>query len=204
VLDELLAQPGVVEDLRLGSTFGIMAFHGGSLEKMTDVIAREVADRSGASLYALRQPHHLRWHVPSRLVDPAHSEALAAFLDHVDVAIAVHGYGRPGRHRTILMGGSNRTLARRLAAATRQRIDHYEVVDDLVAIPAELRGLHPDNPVNRARRGGVQVELPPRARGLGPFWNGPGDAGDRVALSPHTTSIIEAWTDVATQWTPGL
>jgi phage replication-related protein YjqB (UPF0714/DUF867 family) len=31
-----------------------------------------------------------------------------------------------------------------------------------------LRGLHPENPVNRARAGGVQLELPPRVRNLGP------------------------------------
>ena len=27
-----------------------------------------------------------------------------------------------------------------------------------------LRGVHPDNPVNRVRDGGVQIELPPRVR----------------------------------------
>ena len=27
-----------------------------------------------------------------------------------------------------------------------------------------MRGIHPDNPVNRAREGGVQIELPPRVR----------------------------------------
>ena len=41
---------------------------------------------------------------------------------------------------------------------------------ELDDIPRELRGLHPDNPVNVPRRGGVQLELPPRVRGLGPRW----------------------------------
>ena len=31
-------------------------------------------------------------------------------------------------------------------------------------MPPELRGVHPANPVNRPRLGGVQIELPPRIR----------------------------------------
>jgi phage replication-related protein YjqB (UPF0714/DUF867 family) len=31
-------------------------------------------------------------------------------------------------------------------------------------MPSTLRGVHPDNPVNRPRAGGVQLELPPRIR----------------------------------------
>ena len=41
---------------------------------------------------------------------------------------------------------------------------------ELDDIPRELRGLHPANPVNLPRHGGVQLELPPRVRGLGPKW----------------------------------
>ena len=48
---ELLAQPGVEEVCELRSQFGFMAFHGGALEAMTDVIARAAADASGASYY---------------------------------------------------------------------------------------------------------------------------------------------------------
>ena len=50
----------------------------------------------------------------------------------------------------------------------RPALPDYDVVLDLEAIPRELRGLHPDNPVNIPRLGGVQLELPPRVRGLGP------------------------------------
>jgi phage replication-related protein YjqB (UPF0714/DUF867 family) len=38
------------------------------------------------------------------------------------------------------------------------------VVDDLAAIPKSMRGIDPRNPVNRSRGGGVQLELPHRAR----------------------------------------
>lgn len=159
---ELLGHPEVSEVAVARSRVGFMAFHGG-LEAGTAEIAEVAAGRSGASLYVVRQPAALRWHVPSHQVDPAGSGALAGWLDHVDLAVALHGYGRVGRPRRILVGGSNRVfagfLARHLAP-----VAGFEVVDDLGDVPPELRGLHPDNPVNRPRLGGVQVELPPSAR----------------------------------------
>ena len=88
VFADLLAQPGVTEELTIGSRVGFLAFHGGSLERMTDVIAREAAARSGASYYGVLLPEGLHWHIPSKLVDPAASPRLAGFLDHVDVARA--------------------------------------------------------------------------------------------------------------------
>jgi phage replication-related protein YjqB (UPF0714/DUF867 family) len=185
---ELLAQPGVVETLELRSRFGFLAFHGGSLEQVTDLIATEAAERCGASLYAVAQPPELRWHIPSRLITADASPKLAAFLDHVDTAVAVHGYGREGRWTDILVGGGNRDLATKVGQAISAALPDYTVVDDMHRVPAELRGLHPDNPVNRVRGGGVQLELPPRARGLGPVWadwDGPGPA-------PPVQALIEA------------
>jgi phage replication-related protein YjqB (UPF0714/DUF867 family) len=185
---ELLAQPGVAEVLELRSDVGFLAFHGGSLEQRTDTIATEAARRGGASLYAVVQPPDLHWHIPSRLVMPEASPSLAAFLDHVHHAVAIHGYGREGRWTDVLLGGSDRDLAERLAPVLRDALPDYRVISDLNEIPTELRGLHPDNPVNRVRGGGVQVELPPRVRGLGPVWAdwaGPGPP-------PPTTALIEA------------
>jgi phage replication-related protein YjqB (UPF0714/DUF867 family) len=165
VLAELLAHPGVEEECTLRSAFGLMAFHGGNLEPGTDAIAASAAERAGASLYAVRQPDDLYWHVPSVAFDPQVSPALAAFVAHVDVAVAVHGYGRDGMWTTLLAGGTNRALAGRLAGALRGALgDGFAVVDDIAAIPRELRGLHRRNPVNLPRRGGVQLELPPRVR----------------------------------------
>ncbi len=164
----------------------MMAFHGGSLEQATDVIARLVADSTGASLYAVVQPPDLRWHIPSMLIDPAASPALASFIGHVDAAIALHGFGRQAMFTTVLVGGRNRELAAHVRSALTDHLDGYTVVDDLDAIPVELRGLHPDNPVNRPRHAGVQIELPPRVRGLGPFWADRTEPG----LAPHTMALI--------------
>jgi phage replication-related protein YjqB (UPF0714/DUF867 family) len=160
----LLDHPEVEEQSVLRSTFGFMAFHAG-LEGGTWEIATRASSAAEASLYAVTQPTDLRWHVPSALVDPASSDVLASYLSHVEVAVAVHGYGRLARPRDLLVGGSNRPLASHIAAALRSHLPEYTVIDDLDAIPVELRGLHPSNPVNRPAGGGVQLELPPAARG---------------------------------------
>ena len=167
MLRKLLERPEVTEICELRGTFGIMAIHGGNLERTTDVIAREVAERTGSSLYAVIQAPPLREHVPSTAFDPNHSPALKNFVDHVDTVVAVHGYGREDRFWDLLLGGRNRALACHIGAHLRAGLpDQFGVIDELDDIPEGLRGQHPDNPVNVPRHGGVQLELPPTSR-----WN---------------------------------
>ena len=71
------------------------------------------------------------------------------------------------------------------------------MVDNLKKIPVELQGLHERNPVNVPRFAGVQIELPPRARGVGPFWAD--HQGD--ALVPHTRSLIDGLVAAVGDWT---
>ncbi|MGZ8752686.1 MAG: poly-gamma-glutamate hydrolase family protein [Acidimicrobiia bacterium] len=165
---ELLDRAGVREATVLRSTVGFMAIHGGSLERGTAEIATAAAEAGGASLYTVEQPPDLRWHLPSHLIGGESSPVLAAFLEHVDVVVSIHGYGREGSWTRILAGGADRGFATRVAVHLRASVPGFEVVDDIECIPRELRGLHPANPVNLARGGGVQLELPPRIRGIGP------------------------------------
>src|SRR5262249_53263891 len=99
---ELLSEPGMVEVSRLRSRFGFLAIHGGGLEKMPDLIAEPAADAADASVYLLRHPDRYPHHLPSALFDPRESPRLAEFLDHVDVAVSLHGYGRIGRSTQLL------------------------------------------------------------------------------------------------------
>jgi phage replication-related protein YjqB (UPF0714/DUF867 family) len=189
---ELLGHAGVEEHCELRGRFGLMAFHGGNLERGTDGIATEAADRAGASLYVVRQPPDLRWHVPSIEVDPAESERLAAFIDHVEVAVAVHGYGRTDMWTTLLLGGRNRELAGRLGIALRAHLgDGFRVLDELDEIPRELRGIHHRNPVNLVAGQGVQLELPPRVR-----------SGNGVPTydPAYEAAVVGALAEVATSW----
>ena len=162
MLADLIATPGVQEELTLRGRAGVMALHGG-LEAGTAPAARRCADISGASFYAVVQPPGFRWHVPSTSFDPEQSDRLARFLEHVLVAVSFHGFGRRGLERTVLIGGSNERLRREIAAAVAGRTD-LEPVSDTARIPAGLRGRYPRNPVNLPPLGGVQIELSPQAR----------------------------------------
>lgn len=89
------------------------------------------------------------------------------------------------------------TRSRTSTPGTRHlEISGYHVVTDLAAIPRELRGLHPDNPVNRVA--GVQLEPPTRVRGLSPRspLPGPGPHG----LSPVTSALVDGLTAAARNW----
>jgi phage replication-related protein YjqB (UPF0714/DUF867 family) len=160
---ESLARDGVSEVLDLRGHIGIMAFHGGALERVTDVIAAETARATRSSFYAVLHPDDAP-HVPSKLVDPAHSAKLSAFVEHVDVAVAIHGYGRHDAMFRVLLGGANRAFAAHIGAHLEPALPKYEIVTELAAIPRELAGQHPDNPVNRVRSRGVQIEVPAALR----------------------------------------
>jgi phage replication-related protein YjqB (UPF0714/DUF867 family) len=175
VLGELLQEPGVVEDLDLGSRVGFLAIHGG-LEPGTAEVAQAAARGAGASYYTVQQPDDLKWHIPTHTIDPGEAPRLAAFLDHVDVVVSVHGYWRADLRMAVLVGGANRELAAELGPLLRDALPEYEIVDDLDAIPVDLRGVHPANLVNLPRGGGVQLELPHPVRAVGPYGIGDGAA----------------------------
>jgi phage replication-related protein YjqB (UPF0714/DUF867 family) len=191
----LLANDLVTEELHLASRVGIMAFHGG-VEQRTERIARNAAELAAASLYVVDQPEDLGVHVPSHRISPDESPSLRQFIDHVDVALAVHGYGRPHMFRVILIGGSNDELREICAAALMRELPHYEIRHKLAEIPRELRGQHPLNPVNLPRLGGVQIELPPRVRGLSPLWQ----PQDEAVPVPHEVALTRALAEAVAQY----
>lgn len=193
-LSELLARSDVIEHSTIRSTFGFLAIHGGGLERMTDVIAERAADEAGASVYVVKHPPNYPNHLSSSAFRAEESPRLKKFLDHVDVVISLHGYGRMDRSTQLLAGGRNRTLAEHLARHV--VIPGYRLVTDLDDIPRELRGLHPDNPVNVPRHGGTQLELSPRVRGLSPRSGMVGDDG----LTPATAALIRGLVRTAQSW----
>jgi phage replication-related protein YjqB (UPF0714/DUF867 family) len=189
-LAELLTLPGVREECVLRSAVGFMALHGGSQDRGTHEIASRAAEVSGASYYAIVQPSGVRVHLTSRLHDPDHSECLRTFLQHVEIAISVHGFGRDafdlridperglvlepygpalrgrqtGPLRGIILGGRNAELLNVARRLLQDRFSGYHVADERVRL-----GFDPNNPVNLPRSHGVQIELPPGLRGIGDF-----------------------------------
>jgi len=199
VLRSFLARPEITEVCELRGSFGLMAFHGGNLERTTDVIAAEVAERTGSSFYGVIQAAPFRQHIPSTRFDPRHSEALNAFINTVDTVIAVHGYGRDDRFWDILLGGRNRELAHHVSHHLRIGLDErYGVIAELDQIPDGLRGQHARNPVNLPVNHGVQIELPPPTR-----WNrdaanwsdhlGTPRAPDVTMLIDSLSAAVESW-----------
>lgn len=154
---EFLATDGVSEESRLASRIGVMALHGG-LEFGTSRLARQVAEHTNSSLYAVVQPTNLLWHVPSIRYDRASSGTLSDFLEHVDTIFSFHGYHRPQEPDVILLGGRNRRVAIQLAEALHDEGVPAEA--DMDRIPAALAGQHSANPVNGSSSHGVQLELP--------------------------------------------
>jgi phage replication-related protein YjqB (UPF0714/DUF867 family) len=199
---ELLALPGVEEECVLRSRVGFLALHGGSQDRGTDQIARRAAEQIDASFYSVYHPPGLRVHLTSRLYDPDQSVSLRAFLEHVDVAISVHGFGRDGFAlwvdpdrglvievygpalrgrqtgplRGIIVGGLNAELLEVARRLLKDRFAGYHVADERVRL-----GFHPKNPVNLPWAHGVQVELPPGLRGIG-------DLGD--CLAPNDQGVV--------------
>lgn len=197
---DLLERQDVAEHCVIRSTrVGFMAYHGGELEKVTDVIAAAAAAQGGASYYGVTQADETDVvHVPSTSVDPAVSATLAGFVERVDAVITIHGFGRKRLWHSLLLGGRNRALAAHTATHLRSRLPDYDIVDDLGAVPAKLAGQHPKNPVNLPRHDGVQIELPPTVRWnrAGRHWSDDGPHG----RAPQTQALIEALAVAAASW----
>lgn len=196
---DLLAQPGVEEQVELRGSFGFLAFHGGPVERVTSLIARLAAEASGATYYSIDQPAARPLHIPSTRFRPEESAAFAAVLEHVDVVCTVHGYGREMDKQHLLLGGQNRELATSLGKQLSSRLpERFRVVTNLEEIPKELRGVHSKNPVNVPRQQGVQLELPPGVR-----WNWDARSwADAEGLEPTETvmQVVDALAATAKAW----
>ena len=192
----LLETSDAYEELEIRSKVGLMAYHGGTLEKATDAIARETAELCGASYYGLIQTNDDPLHFPSTKLFDYGSENLNVFFQHVRVVITIHGYGREHLFHSVLLGGRNRALASHLASFLKMALPDYSFENDLEQIPKELRGLHPKNPVNIPALTGVQVELPPTLRWNREEWGWSDNGG--IGRAKHVDDIIVALSNAIT------
>lgn len=198
MIPELLKREDVSEELELRSSFGFMAYHGGSLEKATDVIAREAAERANASYYGLIQTEEDPIHFASTQLLEEKSESLEVFLNHVSIVITIHGYGREHLFYSVLLGGRNRLLADHLAPILQSALPEYEFETSLERIPKELRGQHHQNPVNYPPQTGVQLELPPTLRWNREEWGWSDNGG--IGRAKQVDQLIEALVIGVAKW----
>jgi phage replication-related protein YjqB (UPF0714/DUF867 family) len=136
---------------RDGSTFAILAPHGGGLENHTDTIAESIAG-TDFSLYCFRSKlgrDGANLHITSHnFDDPDCIELVGRHRS----AIAVHGCAQPGE--LVFLGGRDQALVDTLAVSLQR--DGIRVQRSGHKYP----GLHPANICNRTASGaGVQLEL---------------------------------------------
>ncbi|MFG2358889.1 poly-gamma-glutamate hydrolase family protein [Streptomyces sp. NPDC048521] len=181
----------LVATLLPGSGIGLLSLHG-SNEGGTAELAELVARRCGATSLVFTQPGVRRpVHIPSPRMAADHCALLRAFLDRVCLTVSLHGHMRPWATHTLFLGGGNREAALVLAEELRALTPRFRTVTDLTAIPPALRGLHPRNPVNLTRLGGVQVELPLLARTTGAADTPPRPVAD--ALAAGVARLAQRW-----------
>ena len=187
-------EPGVIEVSRLRSRFGFFAIHGGGLEEMTDVIAERAAEAAGASVYVLRHPDRYPHHLPSAHFVAAESARLAEFLDHVDVTVSLHGYGRDRpRHPTAgrrpqPRAGRPRGRTSRVARLSRHHRPRRHSAGASWAAPTEPG--EPD-PLRRNTTG-----TPDSGQGDQPAQPAAGADG----LSPVTAALVQGLAAAARAW----
>ncbi|MEU9479901.1 poly-gamma-glutamate hydrolase family protein [Streptomyces sp. NPDC048191] len=171
----------MVATLVPGDGVGLLALHG-SNEGGTARLAETVARRCGATSLVFTQPGTRRpVHIPSPRMAADHCVLLREFLSHVALTVSLHGHMRPETPHSVFLGGRNRDAAQVLAEAFAAGAPRFPAVVDLAAIPSGLRGVHPRNPVNLTRLGGVQVELPLLARTSGGTDRPPAQVVDALA-----------------------
>ncbi|MGW2209606.1 poly-gamma-glutamate hydrolase family protein [Streptomyces sp. NPDC001781] len=180
--------------LHLAGPVGLLALHG-AVEGGTAELAREVAARTGATLLTFTQPEGPPTHIPSTRMSPC--TPLTTFLTHATLTVSLHGHNRRSAPRTVYVGGSNRPAARVLASALTD--SPFTPVTILSGIPHPLRGLHPDNPVNRTRDGGVQLELPVLARTTHPVPTDP-EIPPREVVDGIVTGVRRSLERAGTRW----
>jgi phage replication-related protein YjqB (UPF0714/DUF867 family) len=159
-LAQLLLVPDIHEYSILQGPIGVMAIHGGNIERGTEQLANYIARNSHASLYVISprtQKRDWKYHISSNKINPQESKLLTEFLAHVRTAISIHGHVI--KKTVLCIGGLNHTLRKTIIHSLK---DSFEVVDALEegGICKNLAGRNERNVVNLPPEKGVQIEIP--------------------------------------------
>jgi phage replication-related protein YjqB (UPF0714/DUF867 family) len=117
------------------------------------------------------------------------------FLNHVNMAISIHGHGR--NERCAYVGGLHQAMVHQFVVVALAALSHYEWIFDPESIPLEMRGRNPNNIVNLPPAQGMQLELPRDLRRTKPAADGRKlePAGDALVLSRLLVSYVSMLMD---------
>jgi phage replication-related protein YjqB (UPF0714/DUF867 family) len=159
-LAELLQEEDILEYHALQGPVGVMAIHGGNIERGTEQLANYIARHSHASLYVISprtQKRDWKYHISSNKINPQESEKLTEFLNHVATAISIHGHII--RKDILCIGGLNDSLRKSVVRSLKEEFDVVDAMED--GGPCKnLAGRNLKNVVNLPRKKGVQIEIP--------------------------------------------
>ncbi len=159
-LAELINRKDVLEYVVLQGPVGVMAIHGGNIERGTEQIAHFIATHSISSLYVISprtKKRDWKFHISSNKINPEESEKLTQFLDHVSTAISIHGHVI--KKNVVCVGGLNAVLRKGIVKTLQEDFEVVDAVEEK-GICRNLSAKNPKNIVNLAKEKGVQVEIP--------------------------------------------
>lgn len=191
-LAELISHPDILEYTFLHTRVGVMAVHGGNIERGTEQIANYIAKNSNASLYVISprtKKRDWKYHISSNKINPKESEKLTKFLKHVETAISIHGHII--KQKVVCVGGLNHALRQKVITVLQK---DFEVVDAVQegGICKNLAAKNPKNVVNLCEKKGVQIEIPLIMRKV--FKHTPYEimpSEDMKKLTHHLITIIQ-------------
>ncbi len=159
-LAELISHKDVIEYVILQGKVGVMAIHGGNIERGTEQIAHYIAVHSKSSLYAISprtKKRDWKFHISSNKINPKESENLSRFLEHVSAAISIHGHVI--KKNVICVGGLNDSLRKKVVQSLEEDFNVVDAVEG-GGICRNLSARNPKNVVNFTKEKGVQIEIP--------------------------------------------
>lgn len=162
-----LADPGMQEYSELHSNIGIMAFHGGAIEKGTEQIARCIANKTNSSFYIAsgRKPaNNLILGIDPTNILQTDSQKLSDFIFSVKTSVSILGHNRDDK---IYIGGLNKELRLKIALQLAKAFPG-RVVSDVSKMSNEFSAISEKNIVNAPIYKGVQINLP---KSLRPYDN---------------------------------
>jgi len=133
------------------SKIGIMAIHGGGIEPMTDIIAKDIAknDYNFYAFIGLKKKNNLLMHITSTCFDEPIS---TKFLRSVDVVVSIHGCR--STKDIIHIGGLNKNLAELIRENLIKK--GFEIGN---CENPEISGENKNNICNKCKDRGVQIEI---------------------------------------------